>query len=714
MHSQFFRLVYQINNGVTTLDEAAASLSDLMTDDEHLALLQGNRSLTQYLSDNKASPCPASVISRVGVPGFHIIDGAKQSFFTEFPSPLGRAASFNTQLEELIGEAIGLEVRAHGGNVYSGICLNVTRRSDWGRAHESYGEDPFVISRMGNAAAIGVRKHAMVAVRHFALNSMEILREDGRITCDEKTMNEFFLQHFKDVLCESGAEIVVSAGNRVNGVACTENPCLLNGTLRQRWLLNDLIVASDRTWLVKNGPASIKAGLDIEVPFKAGGRTAAVESALEHGTLDWSDIEAMTDRILRAQLRYHCRSTQMPIPDPEKIRCQRHVGLARRSVAESMVLLKNDNNFLPLNKSSQIKMTVLGELADRVSSAYQFDAASHAAGPPGTSPLEELRKRHNICVDYLEENESGKATKSATAADCVLVFIRPSSKSESEQKRGRFLDRFKPRKQSGDSRMSRFRDRSHLTLHAKDVELAKAVLSVAGHKAVVVIEAGTSITIPVFIRQKASAILFSSYGCRQYGKGLRDVLFGEQEPSGRLPFVLPDTEHQLLEKERNASSHEIRYDDKWGYRKLRQEQQKPAYPFGFGLGYSTFTLNSLWCSHPIVKSTFDMTVNTKNTGNRASAVVIQIYASSRLTRRDSATSSAVPPKSLIGFAKEVILPGESNEICITCRLSPLAEFRTSTSKMVVGEGRYDLFVCQYEGDSKALTSSFQILNEIRC
>ncbi|KAG9945174.1 glycoside hydrolase, partial [Aureobasidium melanogenum] len=713
MQPQFFHFVNQINDGLTTLDEAAASLSDLMTDDEHLALLQGGRSLTQYLSDNKASPCPASVISSVGVPGFHIVDGAKQSFFTEFPSPLGRAASFNTQLEELIGEAIGLEVRAHGGNVYSGICLNVTRRSDWGRAHQSYGEDPFVISRMGNAAAKGVRKHAMVAVRHFAMNSMEILREDSSITIDEKTMNEFFLQHFKDVLYESGAEIVVSAGNRVNGVACTENPCLLNGTLRQRWLLNDLIVASDCTWQVKNGPASIKAGLDIEMPFKSG-RTAAVESALEHGTLDWSNIEAMTDRILKAQLRYQCRAAQMPSPDPEVIRCQRHIGLARRSVAESMVLLKNDGDFLPLNQTSRIKMTVLGELADRVSSAYQFDAASHAAGPPGTSPLEELRKRHNLAVDYLDGSEAGKATKSVMDADCVVLFLRPSSKSENEQKRGRFFDRFKSRKQSGDSRMSRFRDRSHLTLHAKDVELAKAVLSVAGHKTVVVIEAGTSVTIPAYIRQKASAILFSSYGCRQYGRGLRDVLFGEQEPSGRLPFVLPDTEYQLLDKERNASSHEIRYDDHWGYRRLRQEQQKPAYPFGFGLGYSTFSLNSLWCSHPIVKSTFDMTVNTKNTGNRASAVVIQIYASSRLTRRDSATPSVVPPKSLIGFAKEIILPGESNEICITCRLSPLAEFHKDTSRMVVAEGRYDLFVCQYEGDSKALTSSFQILNEIRC
>ncbi|CAD0111171.1 unnamed protein product [Aureobasidium uvarum] len=712
MLTHFFRLVTQINNAETTLEDAAALLSSLMTDDEHLALLQGNKSLTQYLSDNKASPYPASVISRVGIPGFHIVDGAKQSFFTEFPSPLGRAASFNCQLEELIGEAIGTEVRAHGGNVYSGICLNVTRRSDWGRAHESYGEDPFVISRMGSAAAKGVRKHAMVAIRHFAMNSMEILREDGRITCDEKTMNELFLQHFKDVLYESRAELVVSAGNRVNGVACTENPSLLNGILRHRWHLNDLIVASDCTWPVKNGPASIKAGLDIEMPFKTDGRTAAIESALEHNTLDWSNIEVMIDRILKAQLRYHCHTIQMPTPDPEKIRCQRHIGLARRSVAESMVLLKNDNDFLPFGKTSQIRLTVLGQLADRVSSAYQFDATSHAAGPPGTSPLEELRKRHNVVVDYMDGNETGPATKSAMTSDAVLIFIRPSSKSDCEHKRIRFLDRFRSGKQNCNSPITRFRDRSHLTLHAPDLELAKAVLSVASNKTVVVIEAGTSVTIPTFIRQKATAILFSSYGCRQYGKGLRDVLFGEQEPSGRLPFVLPDTENQLLEKERNASSHEIRYDDKWGYRKLRHEQQKPAYPFGFGLGYSTFTLNSLWCSHPIVKSTFDMTVNTTNTGSRASAVVIQIYASKR-ARRDSATPTVVP-RSLIGFVKEVVHPGESSEIGITCRLSPLAEFNSSTSKMVVAEGGYDLLVCQYEGDSKALSSSFQILNEVYC
>jgi beta-glucosidase len=605
-----------------------------------------------------------------------------------------------------------MEVRAHGGNVYSGICLNVTRRFDWGRAHESYGEDPLVICRMGTAAAKGVRKHAMVAIRHFAMNSMEILREDGRITCDEKTMNELFLQHFKDVLYQSGAEIVVSAGNHVNGVACTENPSLLNGILRQRWHLNDLIVASDCTWPVKNGPASIKAGLDIEMPFKSGGRTAAVESALEHHTLDWSDIEVMALRALKAQLRYHCRTIKAPFPDPGKIRCQRHIDLARRSVAESMVLLKNDNNFLPFNKTAPIKMTVLGELADMVSSACQFDAASHAAGPPGTSPLEELRKRHNVVVDYMSRNETGKATKSAVAADAVLIFIRPSSRSECAHDHSRFLDRFRSRNQNCNTRMTHFRDRIHLTLHARDLELAKAVLSVAGQKVVVVLEAGTSVTIPTFIRQKAAAILFSSYGCRQYGKGLRDVLFGEQEPSGRLPFVLPDTEQQLLRKERNASSHEIRYDDKWGYRKLRHEQQKPAYPFGFGLGYSTFTLGTLWCSHPIIKPTFDMTVTTTNTGKRASAVVIQIYGSKRL-RRDSATPN-IAPRSLLGFAKEVIHPGESSEVAIACKLSPLAEFRMSNSKMVVSEGEYDILVCQYESDSRAVLSSIQIRNELYC
>ncbi|THV94844.1 glycoside hydrolase [Aureobasidium pullulans] len=716
MLTHFFRLVAQVNNDEITIEDAAAVLSSLMTDDEHLALLQGNRSLTQYLSDNKASPYPASVVSRVGVPGIHIVDGVRQAFFTEFPSPLGRAASFDCHLEELIGEAIGIEVQAHGGNVYSGICLNVTRRSDWGRAHESYGEDPFVISRMGSAAARGARKHVMVAVRHFAMNSMEVLREDGKITCDEKTMNELFLQHFKEVLYESGAEAVVSAGNLVNGVACAENPALLNGILRQRWKLDNLVVASDCTWPVKSGTASIKAGLDLELPFSAGGRTQAVENALEHGTLNWSDIQVMTERILRCQLRYYCRTIQMPTPDPEKIRCQRHIGLARRSVAESMVLLKNDNNFLPLNGASQIKLSVLGVLADRVSTAHQFDTASHAQGPPGTSPLEELRKRHNLSVEYMDGSQKTHVINSALAANVVVLFIRPSSKSEPSLKRRRFSDYFKSRKERSLSQqreaMTSFRDRSHLTLDSSDLETAKAVLSVAGQKTVVVIEAGTSVTIPTFVRQKATAILFSSYGCRQYGKGLRDVLFGEQEPSGRLPFVLPDTEQQLLGKESTTSSHEFKYDDKWGYRKLQQEQQKPAYPFGFGLGYSSFTLNSIWCSHPIIKSSFDMTVNATNIGTRASAVVIQIYASRR-SRRDSASVSIIS-RSLIGFAKEVIKPGENSEIAVTCRISPLAEFRSSSSKMVVAEGEYDLFVSQYEGDVKALKSAFQILNEVDC
>lgn len=617
---------------------------------------------------------------------------------------------------DLQGEAIGIEVRAHGGNMYSGICLNVTRRSDWGRAHESYGEDPFMISRMGSAAAKGARKHVMVGVRHFAMNSMEILREDGSISCDEKTMNELYLQHFKDVLYESGAEAVLSAGNLVNGVACAENPALLNGILRQRWNLNSLIVASDCTWPLKNGPASIKAGLDIEMPFNSG-RTASVENALEHGTLDWADIQVMAERIISAQLRYYSRANRMLCPDPEQIRCQRHIGLARRSVAESMVLLKNEGNFLPLDPKAQIKMTVAGVLADRVSTAYQFDSASHSQGPPGTSPLEELRKRHNLAIDYLDGNEKARAVKSALSADAVVIFIRPSARSDCVCKPRRFMDCFRPRKNSchrqHQKALTHFRDRSHLTLDPRDLELAKAVLSVAGQKAVVVIEAGTSVTIPPFIRQRATSILFSSYGCRQYGKGLRDVLFGEQEPSGRLPFVLPETEQQLLEKSINTTSHEIKYDDRWGYRKLQYEQQKPAYPFGFGLGYSTFDLNSLWISHPIVKSAFDITINATNMGSRPSAVVVQVYASRKTTRRDSATQSNTP-KCLIGFAKELIKPGQDSEVAITCRLSPLAKFDCVDTKMAVAAGEYELTVCQFEGDARAVTSAFQIVTEISC
>jgi beta-glucosidase len=578
---------------------------------------------------------------------------------------------------------------------------------------------------MGTAAARGARKHVMVGVRHFALNSMESLREDGRITCDEKTMNELFLQHFKDVLCESGAEAVLSAGNLVNGVACAENPALLNGILRERWGLDDLIVASDCTWPVKNGPASIKAGLDLEMPFSTG-RTAAVENALEHGTLDWTQIEVLAQRIVSTQLRYYCRMINVPLPRSQRIRCQRHVSLARQSVAESMVLLKNDNNFLPLSASSNLKLTVLGVLADRVSTAHQFDVSSHAQGPPGTSPLEELRKRHNLVIDYMENNEKSRATKSASTADAVIIFLRPSGKVECVCKPRRFYDCLLPQGQKchvqHHKAMTHFRDRSHLTLHKEDLRLAREILSLTVGKVVVVIEAGTTVTIPAYIRQKATSILFSSYGCRQYGKGLRDVLFGEQEPSGRLPFVLPDTEDQLLERSGSeSSSHEFRYDDKWGYRKLQHEQQIPAYPFGFGLGYSTFTLTSPWYERPVVKPSFDMTVNATNTGNRVSAVVVQVYASrnfsssssSASSRRDSVVFNGTSSR-LIGFAKELVKPGENVEIAISCRLSPLAEFISATGKMAVAAGEYGLVVCQHEGDRGAVLSSFRISGEVLC
>lgn len=557
----------------------------------------------------------------------------------------------------------------------------------------------------------------MVGLKHFAMNSLEILRDNVNVKCEEKDMNEHFLQHFKDVLSDDEPEMIMCAGNLVNGVACAENKTLLNGVLRQQWLMDAVLVASDCTWPLENGLASIKAGLDIELPFDEKSRIASIERALEHSALEWTEIQIMAKRVIACQLKYYSRTIRMPLPDTSHIRCPRHVSLARQAAAESMVLLKNKNGLLPLDDKKNFKMAVIGVLADSVSTSHQFDPVFHSKGPTGTSPLEELRKQHNLVVEFAADNQGLQAAHSAKTADVVLLFVRATSIPVSRGKYSRIIEYIRPRKSASSRRYDipsvAYRDRAHLSLNSNDLGLAKTVLSVAGNKTIVVIEAGSSVLIPTFIRERAIAILFFSYGCRQSAKAVRDVLFGEQEPSGRLPFFLPDTKSQLLDSMDDEASGQLRYDNQWGYRKLQSEQQKPAYPFGFGLGYSTFQIKSLWCSQLISKSTFVITAKVGNTGTRVAKAVVQMYAAEVSSRKDSVLRTSVP-MNLVGFAKQSIMFGEEIEFSITCRLTALAKYHAETKKMYVDAGEYQLHVGQFEGDTKAVTSSFRIASKISC
>lgn len=557
----------------------------------------------------------------------------------------------------------------------------------------------------------------MVGVRHLGLHSTAHHSENGDLRCDEATLHQRLLHHFKDVLCEGGAEAVLCAGNSVNGVVCAENAALLTGIVRERWKLENTIITSDLHARLPNGPASVKAGLDVELP-RDRGRTAAVEVALEYGTLEWSSIQRIAERILSAQIQYCCRTIKMPVPHKSMVRCKRHIDLARQAVANSMVLLKNDNRLLPLSKSTKKKVTILGVTADMTHD--HMEQLSHVHTPFGISPLDAIRSQSHSVIEYNAGLNLTRAVELAKAADAVVVFVglcRSSDEKTSivhhlrcsmklplwpwSSKRSHKKQSHTPRKQN---------EKSAFTLDSRDIELAKAVVDVAGHKTVVVIQALSSVIIPKILRQKAAAILFSGISGRQFGNGLKDVLFGDQEPAGRLPFILPESESQLPDW--NAHRAQMSLSELWGYRLLQNNNWKPAYPFGFGLGYGEFSLSSLWCPVHVTEKTFTITVRATNTSKQLSAVVVQIYGVSD-ERRDSFHSTRAA-FSLIGFGKEIIEPQQTSELSILCSLAPLAKYDTASRTMQAEAGMYRIRAGRFEDDEQGDCVSVNLPRDVEC
>jgi beta-glucosidase len=234
----------------------------------------------------------------------------------------------------------------------------------WGRAQETYGEDPILLGETGSALARGTQRHVMACAKHYALNSMENARFSVDVTCDEATLHETYLPHFRRVV-EEGAYAIMSAYNSVNGQWCGQNESLLTGILRDQWGFRGVVV-SDFIWGLRDAVLSLRAGLDVEEPFRQQ-RAQHLPAALADGRASWSDVERAGGRILAAQLR-HAATLLAPPPPPEVVASPQHRALAREAASLAMVLLRNDpvddTPVLPLRADRLRSLAVIGRLAD--------------------------------------------------------------------------------------------------------------------------------------------------------------------------------------------------------------------------------------------------------------------------------------------------------------------------------------------------------------
>ena len=704
----FADAVAAVRRGEKDVFQAGAGLLEMLTDGELLWLLDGDRTIRETfrrISMPFAVPVvTAGRIDRVGIPGLRFTDGPRGVTVgeaTSFPVAIARAATWDIDVERRVAAAIGAEARAVGANFWGGLCVNVAPAPGWGRAQESYGEDPLLLGEMGAAAIEGARPWVITSVKHFALNSIEESRFYIDIRVDDDILHERYLPHFRRAV-EAGVDSVMSAYNSVNGQWAGESPALLTDILRGHWGFTGF-VHTDWVWGLRNPVASVSAGQDLEMPFRQQ-RAATLPEALRSGKLRRTDVLAAAGRLVETQIRFALRAE--PTPAPDVIAGPEHRALAREVAHRGTVLLRNRKRdgapLLPLVEDQLKRVAVLGRLADQPNLG---DTGSSNATPPATiSVLEGLRERlGDRVVSVGADAPALEAADLARNADVAVVVVGLTPADEGESLIALDSDALKllggPMKwrpaaklASAVLRLSRRwqtlgGDRRDLRLNAADVALIRTVAAANPNTVAIVIGGGTVVVDPWDL--DAAALLIAWYPGMEGGRALADVILGDAEPAGRMPVVTPRKQSHVPQVDWRARS--ATYQRWWGQRKLDCDGIGAAYPLGFGLGYTTFAVTDPMVG-TVVGESFDVAVTVTNTGTRDGRHVVQVYARQLVDQR--------PVRHLVGFASVAVAARQRLAVTVRCSTRPLQ--RWTATGFVLDPGEVTLEVGSYCGDPDAV------------
>ena len=701
------RAVAAVRSG-GSVEEQARELLGQLTETEKLGLIDGDEPFWPGMPKMMGigynlEPIVAGAVPRLGIPGIRFSDGPRGAVIgksTAFPVPMARGATWDPELEERVGAAIGAEIRAQGGNFFGGVCINLLRHPAWGRAQETYGEEPVLLGEMGSALARGAQRHVMACVKHYACNSMENARFTVDVKVDEQALHEVYLPHFRAVV-DAGVASVMSAYNSVNGEWCGQNRVLLTDILRDEWGFAGIVV-SDFIWGLRDPVASLAAGLDVEMPF-AQQRARALPAAFASGAASWSDVDRSARRILATQLRFAALVPAEP-PPPEVVLCDEHRALAREVAARAMVLLRNEpvdgRPLLPLSAPALGRVAVAGRLADRPNTGDH--GSSDVRAPSVVTPLAGLRAALPGTEIEPAGDDPGAAADAAAGADAAVVVVGYTAEDEGEYV-GSFdpeLAALYPPSDDPDALAELARawaagpqevggDRDSLRLHAADEALIRAVAA-ANPRTVVVVMAGAAVVMEDW-RHEVPAVLFAFYPGMEGGAALADVLLGAAEPGGRLPFAIPRREQDLPPFDKDATT--VTYDRWHGQRRLDRDGIPAAYPLGFGLSYTTFAISA---AHARVEAgTLAVSVAVENTGARSGGSVLQVYASRTVT-------GAGTERRLAGFTRVELAAGERRPVQIDVPLARLGR-RRGPGDWAVEPGTYRIEVAANAGDPDGAT-----------
>jgi beta-glucosidase len=660
----------------TTLaaDQRADLLLAQMTLDEKIATVHCvSGSYVNNLSGN----------TRLGIPALHLQDGPAGiaggvANVTAFPAPIAVAASWDIALARQYGVMLGTEAHGKGVHVLLGPMMNMVRVPQAGRNFESFGEDPYLSSAMAAADIQGIQSQRVIAMaKHFVCNEQETDRNIASSDVDERTQQEIYYPPFYASV-RAGVGSVMGSYNRVNDRFACESEALAT-VLKKMWGFDGFVMSDYKAKFTT--VTGVNNGLDIENPYDTQ-FGAALKTAIQSGDVPAARLDDMVHRILATMFRFGV------FDDPtgnlsSNVTSTAHAQFARDAAAQSIVLLKNSGNLLPLNTSTFHSIAVIGSAAS-VNPISIGGGSAQVVLPYQITPLSAISSRAGAGVSIVYNQGDGgyvsQAVQIAQQSDVAVVCVG--------------------------QRTSEGADRTSLSLPNDQDALVSAVAAANPHTIVVMYtEAGTLMP---WAGQVAAALV-AWYPGQENGNALASVLFGDVNPSGKLPVTFPAAGNQIPA---NSSAQfpgvngHVSYSEQlqMGYRWYDANNVPPLFPFGHGLSYSTFAYSNLTVGAANPSGQVRIELDVENTGSRTGAEVVQLYLG-------LPSAAGEPPKQLKGFRKISLAPSETAHVTFTPTWEDLACWDAVAHGWVVPLGTFQVMVGSSSRDIR-LTGSFTISSSV--
>lgn len=653
--------------------------------------------ISQMTLEEKAGMCSGfdfwylKGVERLGIPSVMVSDGPhglrKQDDKADhlgindsikavcFPPAVLSACSFDRELLETLGKTVGDEAQATDLSVVLGPAVNIKRSPLCGRNFEYYSEDPYLAGESAAAFIKGVQsRHVGTSIKHFAANNQEFNRMSASSEVDERTMREIYLPAFETAVKKSQPYTVMCSYNKINGTYASENPWLLTEVLRDEWGFEGYVMSD---WgAVNDRVEGLKAGLELEMPASGGINDAEIVKAVQDGTMDEAVLNQAVERILKIIFEYTDNRKEQPLT------LEKDHEIAQKVAEESIVLLKNEEAILPLKENEHVAF--IGGFVKHP--RYQGGGSSHVNSFKVTSAWDALVGKEHITyaegfsaeTDVYDEKLAAEAIEIVKQADKAIIFAGLPESFESEGY-----------------------DRKHMHLPECQNKLITEIAKVQPNT-IVVLHNGSAVEMPWV--NDVKGLVEAYLGGQAVGQAEANILYGNVNPSGKLAETLP------IKLEDNPSylnfgdGDKVEYNEGVfvGYRYYDKKKMEVAFPFGYGLSYTTFAYSNVKTDKDTLTEggTLQVSVDVTNTGDKFGKEIVQLYVA------DKTEAIRRPEKELKGFEKVALNPGETKTVTFTLDKRSFAWYNTDIHDWYAASGEYDILIAASSRDVR-LTKTIQ-------